>query len=106
MKTLIYLIGIIASMTFTIAETPSDSPVAAAPPAAKKVHTENHINGGTPADDYHWMREKSNPEGAQYLEAQNAHAHSLMKPTQGLQKKLYDEIISHIKQTHPRAPYP
>src|SRR5258708_7421119 len=105
MKTLIYLIGIIASMTFTIAETPSDSPVAAAPPVAKKVHTENHINGGTLADDYHWMREKSNPEVAQYLEAENAYADSVMKPTEGLQKKLYDEMVSHIKQTDVSVPY-
>src|SRR5260370_30758874 len=105
MNAVIYLIGIIAAMTCTIAETPSDSPVAAAPPVAKKVHTENHINGGTLADDYHWMREKSNPEVAQYLEAENAYADSVMKPTEGLQKKLYDEMVSHIKETDVSVPY-
>src|SRR5712671_5248051 len=105
MKTLIYLTGIIASMTFTVAETPTDSSAPAAAPVAKKVHTENHINGGTLVDDYHWLREKSNPEVAQYLEAENAYADSVMKPTEALQKKLYDEMISHIKETDVSVPY-
>jgi oligopeptidase B len=76
-----------------------------APPVARKVHTENHINGGTLADDYHWLREKSNPEVAQYLEAENAYADAVMKPTEALQKKLYDEMISHIKETDVNVPY-
>ncbi|HWG50011.1 MAG TPA: S9 family peptidase [Candidatus Acidoferrales bacterium] len=75
------------------------------PPAARKVHTENHINGGTLADDYHWLREKSNPEVAQYLQAENAYADSVMKPTEDLQKKLYGEMISHIKETDVNVPY-
>ena len=41
----------------------------AAPPVAKSVHTENDINGGKLVDDYQWMRNKSNPEVAQYLTA-------------------------------------
>jgi oligopeptidase B len=105
MKILIYLTGIMASMTFTVAETPVDSSAPAAPPVAKKVHTENHINGGTLVDDYRWLREKSNPEVAQYLEAENAYADSVMKPTEGLQKKLYDEMISHLKETDVSVPY-
>src|SRR5258707_7964267 len=105
MKILIYLTGIMASMTFPVAETPVYSSAAAAPPVAKKVHTENHINGGTLLDDYRWLREKSNPEVAQYLEAENAYADSVMKPTEELQKKLYDEMISHLKETDVSVPY-
>src|SRR5258708_4030806 len=69
------------------------------PPAAKKVHTENRINGGDLVDDYSWLRNKSNPEVAQYLEAENAYADGVMKPTEALQHKLYDEMVSHIKET-------
>ncbi|HWX53483.1 MAG TPA: S9 family peptidase [Verrucomicrobiae bacterium] len=106
MRKLIYLIVVLASMTFTMAETTSpDSSTAAAPPVAKKVHTENHINRGNLVDDYHWLREKSNPEVAQYLEAENAYTDSVMKPTEALQKKLYDEMISHIKETDVNVPY-
>lgn len=75
------------------------------PPVAKKVHKETHIHGGTLADDYHWLREKSNPEVAQYLEAENAYADAVMKPTEALQQKLYTEMISHIKETDVNVPY-
>jgi len=82
--------------------TPSSS---LTPPVAKKVHTENHINGGNLVDDYRWLREKSNPEVAQYLEAENAYTDAFMKPTEGLQKKLYDEMVSHIKETDVHVPW-
>jgi oligopeptidase B len=76
-----------------------------APPVAKRVHTENHINGGNLVDDYGWLRDKKNPEVAQYLEAENAYADGVMKPTAALQQKLYDEMISHLKETDVNVPY-
>jgi oligopeptidase B len=82
--------------------TPNPPP---APPVAKKVHTENRINGGDLVDNYGWLRNKSNPEVAQYLEAENAYADGIMKPTEALQQKLYDEMISHIKETDVNVPY-
>lgn len=75
------------------------------PPVAAKVHTENHINGGHLVDDYRWLREKSNPEVAKYLEAENAYADAIMKPTEALQQKLYAEMVSHIKETDVNVPY-
>ena len=93
--------------TFLQAES-DDKPVATSvttPPVAKKVHTENHVNGGKLVDDYHWLREKSDPEVAQYLNAENAYADSVMKPTEALQQKLYDEMISHLKETDVNVPY-
>ena len=75
------------------------------PPVAKTVHTENHINGGDLVDNYHWLRDKSNPEVAKYLEAENAYTDGVMKPTTALQQKLYDEMVSHIKETDVNVPY-
>ncbi|MBZ5505347.1 MAG: S9 family peptidase [Acidobacteriia bacterium] len=75
------------------------------PPVAKTDHTENHINGGKLVDDYHWLRNKSNPEVAQYLQAENAYADGVMKPTATLQQKLYEEMVSHIKETDVNVPY-
>ena len=75
------------------------------PPVAKSMHTENHINGGKLVDDYHWLRDKSNPEVAQYLQSENAYADGVMKPTAALQQKLYDEMVSHIKETDVNVPY-
>jgi oligopeptidase B len=75
------------------------------PPVAKAVHTENHINGGDLVDNYHWLRDKANPEVAQYLEAENAYTDGVMKSTEALQQKLYDEMVSHIKETDVNVPY-
>jgi len=88
-------------------DKPSNAPSSTQPPVpvAPKFHTETHIHGATLADDYGWLREKSNPEVAQYLEAENAYADAVMKPVEALQKKLYDEMISHIKETDVNVPY-
>ncbi|HKD82654.1 MAG TPA: S9 family peptidase [Candidatus Angelobacter sp.] len=75
------------------------------PPVAKTVRTENHINGGNLVDNYPWLRDKSNPEVAKYLEAENAYTDSVMKPTEALQQKLYEEMISHTKETDVNVPY-
>jgi oligopeptidase B len=92
--------------TFLNAQNKSESASgAAAPPTAKAIHTENDINGGKLVDDYRWLRDKSNPEVAQYLNAENAYADSVMAPTAALQQKLYDEMVSHIKETDVNVPY-
>jgi oligopeptidase B len=86
----------------------SGQPVSASevkPPVAKKIQTEKTVNGKTLVDDYAWLRERSNPDVKALLEAENAYAESVMKPTEARQKKLYDEILSHIKETDDTAPY-
>ncbi|HEX7961268.1 MAG TPA: S9 family peptidase [Terriglobales bacterium] len=90
------------STLLTAADKPTNE---ITPPTAKKVHTENTINGGHLVDDYRWLRDKSNPEVAQYLEAENTYTESVMKSTEELQKKLYDEMVSHIKETDVNVPY-
>ena len=101
------LVGFLFLMSTLINADDKSAPATAAatPPVARKVHTENHVNGSTLADDYHWLREKANPEVAQYLEAENAYAEAVMKPTEELQKKLYDEMVSHIKETDVNVPF-
>ena len=96
---------VLAMTTVSADDKPASPSSSMTPPVAKKIHTENHINGGNLVDDYRWMREKSNPEVAQYLEAENAYTDAFMKPTEALQKKLYDEMISHIKETDVNVPY-
>ncbi len=75
------------------------------PPVAQKQTKVTEINGVKLTDDYFWMREKTNPEVRAYLEAENAYTDSVMKPTEALQKKLYDEMLSRIKQTDTQVPY-
>jgi oligopeptidase B len=75
------------------------------PPVAKKVPRTDKTNDDVRVDDYFWMREKTNPEVVSYLEAENAYTDSVMNPTIPLQKKLYDEMLGHIKQTDKNVPY-
>ena len=75
----------------------------AAPVAAKQAH-DTTVHGYAMHDDYFWLRQKSNPEVIKYLEAENAYTAQAMKPTEALQKQLYDEIIGHIKQTDVSVP--
>jgi len=106
MKNLPRSVLIIAAIIGVTAQRMSSNPDdTVSPPLAKKIHTENHINGGNLADDYHWLREKSNPEVARYLEAENSYTDSVMKPTEALQKTLYDEMLSHVKETDVNVPY-
>lgn len=72
---------------------------------AKKIPKETTINGVTLVDNYFWLREKTNPEVISYLEAENAYAESVMKPTEALQATLYKEMVGHIKETDVNVPY-
>ena len=74
-------------------------------PVAKKVAHETEVNGHKMVDNYAWLREKSNPEVRAYLEKENAYTDAVMKPTEPLQKKLYDEMLSRVKETDVEVPY-
>jgi oligopeptidase B len=74
-------------------------------PVAKKVPKMTDIHGRKLVDNYFWLRDKPNPEVKAYLEAENAYTTVVMKPTEGLQKKLYDEMLSRIKETDVDVPY-
>jgi len=76
-----------------------------APPVAKKVPHVTEINGRTLTDNYFWLRDKPNPEVRDYLEAENAYTDAVMKPTEPFQKKLYDEMLSRVKETDVEVPY-
>ena len=78
---------------------------AATPPAAKKATHMQTLHGDQLQDDYFWLRERENPEVKAYLEKENAYAETLMKPTEALQKTLYDEMLGRIKETDLTVPY-
>ncbi|MBV8113817.1 MAG: S9 family peptidase [Silvibacterium sp.] len=76
-----------------------------APPVAARRHTEKTIHGHTLVDDYAWLRERDNPEVVAYLEAENAYTAAVLEPTAELQKELYAEMLSHIKETDVSVPF-
>jgi oligopeptidase B len=75
------------------------------PPVAPVRHTEKKLHGHTLIDDYAWLRDKEDPEVTAYLEAENAYCAEVMEPTKALQKTLYDEMVSHIKETDVSVPF-
>src|SRR6266567_3339500 len=68
-------------------------------------HTEKQLHGIVLTDDYAWLRDKENPEVTTYLEAENAYAEAYMAPLAPLREQLYEEMLSHIKQTDVSVPY-
>jgi oligopeptidase B len=78
---------------------------AATPPLAPADPHRTTVHGRERIDDYFWLRGKSDVEVTRYLEAENAYANAVMKTTEELQQRLYDEMLSHIKQTDLSVPY-
>jgi oligopeptidase B len=104
----IYLaLVILASLGLTseFVRPAADNASLPAPPVAKKEPKVTEINGHKLVDNYYWLRDKKNPEVKAYLEAENAYTDAVMKPTEPLQKKLYGELLSRIKETDVEVPY-
>jgi oligopeptidase B len=93
----------VAKMTLkTLEDTETAAPT---PPAARKQPKTDLVHGERREDDYFWLREKSNPEVASYLEAENAYADAVMKPTEAFQDALYREMLGRIQETDVNVPY-
>ena len=75
------------------------------PPVAAKKPKELTIHGHTRIDPYYWLRERENPEVIAYLEAENAYREAMMKSTERLQAKVYEEMVGRIKQDDASVPY-
>jgi oligopeptidase B len=88
-----------------IGAQPAEMPSLPSPPVAKKLPKVTEIHGQKLVDNYFWLREKPNPDVKAYIEAENAYADAVMKPTEPLQKQLYDEMLSRIKETDSDVPY-
>lgn len=102
----LFLILSISILTFTkTMAQDGNSSMMLQPPATEKKPKVTEINGDRLVDNYFWLREKTNPAVIAHLEAENAYAAAVMKPTEALQDKLYTEILSHIKQTDANVPY-
>ncbi|MDP9201849.1 MAG: oligopeptidase B, partial [Gemmatimonadota bacterium] len=75
------------------------------PPVAKTIARIDTLHGDVVTDNYFWIRDKTNPDVISYLNAENAYTTARMKHTEALQQKLYDEMLSRIKETDLSVPY-
>lgn len=74
------------------------------PPVAKQEPKELTIHGQTRIDPYYWLNERDSADVIAYLEAENAYTDQVMKPTEALQQKLFDEMMGRIQQTDMSVP--
>ena len=81
------------------------TPPLPSPPIASPHRTETKMHGVSLPDDYAWLREKESAETVAYLEAENAYAEANLAPLTGLREQLYNEMLSHIKQTDVSVPF-
>jgi oligopeptidase B len=99
------LVASLAGLLFAASVAFAHHTEALKPPAAKRVPTEAVLHGDKRVDDYAWLRDKKNPEVIAHLEAENAYAAEVLKESDELGRKLYDEMLGRIKQTDINAPY-
>ena len=74
------------------------------PPVAKKILHTNILHNDTTIDYYHWMNDKYDPDFVNYLYAENAYADRMMKKSQLLRKKLYEEYRSYMQEQEVTEP--
>lgn len=85
-------------------------------PKANKIAEELEAHGDIRIDNYFWMRLSDEQKNAKtpdsqtqdvldYLNDENDYKEAAMKPTEGLQEKLYNEIVGRIKKDDSSVPY-
>jgi oligopeptidase B len=94
-----------ANTTTTALSRESSPDTTPMPPVARREPVEHVLHGDRRIDHYAWLRQKENPEVISYLEAENAYSDAVLKPTEGFQEKLYQEMLGRILQTDLSVPY-
>ena len=97
------LAGLLASSSILILMS-CTNPEMPLPPVAKAERHQYSVHGETLVDNYHWLRERDNPEVIRYLEAENGYTDAVMAHTKPLQETLYQEMLGRIKETDVDVP--
>ena len=74
-------------------------------PECNKRYKELTVHEHTRVDPYYWLNERENPEVISYLNSENSYSEDAMKPTEGLQEELYNEIVGRLDKTEESVPY-
>ncbi len=74
------------------------------PRAPRFFPNKSRLHGDTRADDYLWLRDRSDPDVIPYLDAENRYTDEVMAPTKSLQAGLYHEILGRIQETDMSVP--
>ncbi len=74
------------------------------PPAAPRRPTTLLAHGDSRQDDWHWLANRDDPDVRTYLEAENAYTDALLRPTLGLQERLFQLVRARVAETDISAP--
>ena len=75
------------------------------PPVADIVPYQHKIHDHIRIDPYYWLNQRENPEVLDYLDRENDYYQKMTAHTQPLQKELYNEMRSRIKEDDSSVPY-
>lgn len=75
------------------------------PPKAEKIKKELTLHQHTRIDNYYWLNQRDNPQVIAYLQAENDYLKAVLKHTEALQEKIFNEIIGRIKKDDSSVPY-
>src|SRR5687767_174538 len=74
------------------------------PPFARAVPRVHTIHGESRIDEYFWLRNREDPEVLAHLEAENRYTDRVMRHTDSLQERLYQELRGRIKEADLSVP--
>jgi len=74
------------------------------PPAPMRRPTQLTIHGDVRIDDYHWLRNRDDPEVIAHLTAENAYTAAVMRDTELLQEALFQEMRGRIQESDSTVP--
>jgi len=85
---------------------PDGPPEGLEPPVAKRVPKELVKHGHVRQDPYYWLNDREDPGVIAYLEAENEYKDAMLRHTEKLQNKLFNEMKKRIKKDDSSVPYP
>ena len=100
------LVLLLGASGLSAAPTAAQNGASPRPPVARVVAKVDTTHGDVRVDNYFWLRddERKNPDVIAYLEAENAYTGAMMRHTEPLQEKLFQEMRGRIKETDLSVP--
>ncbi len=95
---------VLAGLIYGILVLPGRGETTVEPPVAPQMEHREVRHGAAVVDEYHWLREKSNPRVLAHLEAENAYTDTMTEHLKPFEQVLYQEMLGRIKQTDLSVP--
>ena len=78
--------------------------MSARPPVAKQIPHSVTLHGDTREDEYHWLRNREDPDTLAYLHAENLYLEEVMAPHAELREELYREMRARVVEDDQSVP--